>query len=121
MRLHPIAYFGGTGEIGGDAGGRQHRRRRLAARRPVAECDVAQCHQQAAMRTAACIGVLGQDTQTDHEGPVLGLTVEEWPVMIEEGTTAEQRLEALGRVGFPLTLFGDCFSLTSRLDPPPPP
>ena len=46
MRLDPVADLGAAGEVGGDAGGGQHRRGRLAARRAIAQRDVAHRHQR---------------------------------------------------------------------------
>ena len=58
------------------------------------------------MGAAAGVGVLGPDAQADHERAVGILAIEERPVVIEERAGAEQRLEALGRIGSIVRLRG---------------
>src|SRR3954469_4437237 len=52
------------------------------------------------MGDAAGIGVLGLDSQADHEAAIGILAVEKWPVVVEEWAGAKQRLEAPWRVAF---------------------
>src|ERR1700730_9093879 len=99
MGLDPVADLGPALEVGGDAGGRQHRRGRLASSCAIAQRDVAHRHQETAMGAAARVGVLGLDAQPDHERAVVVRLVEERPVVIEERAGAEQRLEAPRRIG----------------------
>mgnify|MGYP002148361731 CR=1 FL=1 len=98
MRLDPVADAGRAGEVRLHARRGEQGRWSLAARRAIAQGDVAKSHQQAAMGDAARIGVLGLDAQPDHERAVAVLAIEERPVVIEERAGAEQRLEALGRI-----------------------
>ena len=83
-----------AGEVGRDAGRRQHRTRLDARRRAIAERDVAQRHQQAAVRAAAAVGMVRQDADADDERPVRLLAHEERAEMIEERAGSKQRLEA---------------------------
>src|SRR5882757_2549894 len=94
MRLDPVANARGAGEVGRHTGRRQHGWRPGARRRAVTERDIAQRHQQPAMRAATSVGMTWQDPQADDERRVGVPAHEEWTEMIEERAASEQRFEA---------------------------
>src|SRR5258708_35937197 len=63
----PVAHFGGAGKVGRYAGCRQHWMGLQARRRAIAERYVAQGHQQSAMRVAAAVRMVRQDTPSHGE------------------------------------------------------
>src|SRR5262245_59903182 len=98
MRLDPVADPGGAGKIDRYDGGGEQRMRAGARRGAVAERDIAQRHQRAAMGTAATIGMMRQDPQSDDEAAVLLPAHEEGAKMVQERAGAKQRHEPRGRI-----------------------
>ena len=80
----------------------RRRRRVLAERGPIAERDVGERDQQAAMRDAARIGVLLGDAQADDEAARRILAIEQRADRFEERAGAEQRLETGRGIGLDL-------------------